>query len=214
VDSTTYRDLYKLSTTRLEIETKFYVRDLKRIETRLQALGARLIQPRVHERNLRFDLPDGSLDRSKRVLRLRSDVAFTLTYKGPGTVQDGIRAREELEVTVSDFEIAERILSALGYQIILIYEKYRMTYQLGRCQIMLDEMPYGMFVEIEGDDNDSIHSMADKLGLKREAAISASYQALFDRVRVAMAFEFRDLTFENFEKTNVLAAMLGVQPAD
>jgi adenylate cyclase class IV len=44
-----------------EIEIKFYVNDLKRLEARLLELGAVLIQPRVHESNVRFDLPDGSL---------------------------------------------------------------------------------------------------------------------------------------------------------
>ena len=38
-----------------ETEVKFYVRQIKRVEERLQALGARLIQPRVYEVNLRFD---------------------------------------------------------------------------------------------------------------------------------------------------------------
>jgi adenylate cyclase class IV len=38
-----------------EIEIKFYVNDLKRLEARLLELGAFLIQPRVHESNVRFD---------------------------------------------------------------------------------------------------------------------------------------------------------------
>ena len=42
-----------------EIEVKFYVNDLKRLEALLLELGAVLIQPRVHESNIRFALPDG-----------------------------------------------------------------------------------------------------------------------------------------------------------
>ena len=44
-----------------EIEAKFYVRDLGKIEARLQSLEARLIQKRVLETNIRFDLPDSRL---------------------------------------------------------------------------------------------------------------------------------------------------------
>ena len=77
---------------------------MKKIETRLQAMGAHLVQPRQFEQNLRFDLPDESLKKTFRVLRLRQDENVVLTYKGPGTkAADGIRAREEWEVTVSDF---------------------------------------------------------------------------------------------------------------
>ena len=56
-----------------ETEVKFYVKQLKRAEQRLQALGAHLIQPRMHEVNLRFDLPDNSLRGAGKVLRLRQD---------------------------------------------------------------------------------------------------------------------------------------------
>ena len=66
-----------------EIEAKFYINNLPKIEARLQQLEARLIQARVHEKNLRFDTPDQSLRREGRVLRLRQDDAARMTYKGP-----------------------------------------------------------------------------------------------------------------------------------
>lgn len=67
----------------IETEIKFYVRNLKAVAARLENLSAQLIQPRVLETNLRFDLPDGSLRQQARVLRLRQDTAARLTYKGP-----------------------------------------------------------------------------------------------------------------------------------
>lgn len=42
------------------------------------------------------------------------------------------------------------LLQELGYVVSEVYEKYRTTYKLNVLQITLDEMPYGMFVEIEG----------------------------------------------------------------
>ena len=44
-----------------ETEAKFFVLDLDGIRMRLQTLEAHLIQPRVLETNIRFDLPDSSL---------------------------------------------------------------------------------------------------------------------------------------------------------
>ena len=76
-----------------ELEVKFYLDDLPTLEDRLRQIGARLVQKRVYESNLRFDTPDGELTRSYQVLRLRQDTAARLTYKGPGSTQDGVKAR-------------------------------------------------------------------------------------------------------------------------
>jgi adenylate cyclase class 2 len=85
-----------------ETEVKFYIQDLDRLKTRLEELGAHLIQERVLETNLRLDLPDASLRAEGRVLRLRQDTAARLTYKGASQKEDGILSREEIEFTVED----------------------------------------------------------------------------------------------------------------
>ena len=204
-----------MNTTGIEIETKFYVRDLKKIETRLQALGAQLVQPRQFEQNLRFDLPDGSLRKTYRVLRLRQDEKAVLTYKGPGSnAVDGIRAREEWEVIVSDFATTQKILESLGYDIQFIYEKYRTTYTLKNSHVMLDEMPFGLFVEIEGEKQSDVLTLAEHLNLDKDGAIPDSYQVLFERVKDALGLSFRDLTFDNFTGIDVPESALGVKCSD
>jgi len=192
-----------------EIEVKFYVQDLGKVEARLRELGARLLRPRAHELNLRYDRPDGSLRREQRVLRLRQSDDSRLTYKGPGSIVGGAMSRQEIEFTVGDFEAAKAFLEALDYQLVVVYEKYRTTYALetsevskdfGSLQalIMLDELPYGNFVEIEGPEAISIHAAADRLGLEWEVVIGKSYLKLFEQLRDKLGFTFRDLTFENF----------------
>ncbi len=197
-----------------EIEAKFYVQDLKRIEMCLQDLKAFLIQPRMLETNLRFDLPDGGLRSKGQVLRLRQDTEAKFTYKGSGKSEQGIVNRTEIEFVVSDFEKAKLFLEALGYQKILQYNKYRTTYEFEACHIMIDELPYGNFVEIEGEDIASIHVAAEQLNLNMQAAISESYSALFEKVRRIMGLKFTDLTFENFVGIQVSPEHLQVQPAD
>lgn len=194
-----------------ELEVKFYIPDLAGLQARLESLGAQLVQPRVHETNLRFDTPAGELTRSYRVLRLRQDAQARLTYKGPGSEQDGVRARLELEFTVSDFDMARRVLEALGYQVSVMYEKYRATYTLEGVLVTLDEMPYGRFIEIEGPDGASIRQVADRLGLDWEARIMESYLVLFDRLRARLGFDFQHLSFANFEGVMVTQEDLGVQ---
>jgi adenylate cyclase, class 2 len=197
-----------------ETEAKFYVRDLEQIRKSLASLDARLIQPRVMELNLRFDLPDASLRAEGRVLRLRRDTEARLTYKGGGKNIRGILSREEIEFVVEDFEKAKKFLEALGYQQIFYYEKYRTTYELDETWIMLDELPYGTFVEIEGKAEETIQALSHRLNLNWEATIERSYSALFEHVQKNLNLSFRDLSFANFEGIRVDETHLGVRAAD
>lgn len=197
-----------------ELEVKFYLSTLTGLENRLKALNAELVQLRVHEINLRFDTPDMQLTRTFRVLRLRKDNQSIVTYKGPGQEIDGVRQRQELEFIVGDFDMAKVFFEALGYQISVIYEKYRVVYDLGAVHITLDEMPYGTFAEIEGPDGKTIQETARRLDLNWEARIIDSYLVLFDRVKSAIGLTFRDLTFENFKGVIVPASALGTRLAE
>ena len=207
-----------MSATGLEIEAKFYILDLDKIKLFLEGLNARLIQERVLETNIRFDLPGAPMRAEGRVLRLRQDTTTKFTYKSASSKEQGVLSREEIEFEVEDFEKAKQFLEALGYQKLVYYEKYRTTYGLepseGLVHIMLDELPYGNFVEIEGATVDAIHSIADQLHLNWDTAIATSYNALLERARRNLNREFQDLSFAEFSSIRVNATDLNVQPAD
>jgi adenylate cyclase class 2 len=197
-----------------ETEAKFYVRDLGRVKSRLDELAARLIQERILETNIRFDLPGAPLRAQGRVLRLRRDTSAKFTYKSASTNEQGVLSREEIEFGVEDFDRAKRFLEALGYEKLVYYEKYRTTYELNHTLIMLDELPYGSFVEIEGATVDAIRALAYELHLEWDSAIGTSYNALFDRVRVALNLSVQDLSFAEFAEITVNAEQLRVVAAD
>lgn len=203
-----------MSTSGQETEAKFYVRDLSRIKSRLDELDARLVQERILERNIRFDLPGAPLRAGGRVLRLRHDTSTKFTYKSASTNEQGVLSREEIEFKVEDFEKAKRFLEALGYQTLVYYEKFRTTYEWNDTLIMLDELPYGSFVEIEGDAVDAIRALAGQLHLQWDTAIATSYNALFDRVRNALNRSILELSFAEFADIKVEAEHLGVVAAD
>ncbi|MBN1451848.1 MAG: class IV adenylate cyclase [Anaerolineales bacterium] len=197
-----------------ETEVKFYVKDLKRVEERLRALGARSIQARVYEVNLRYDLPDSSLRQGGKVLRLRQDERVRLTYKGPSQRSDGVLSRAEFETALDDFESGRNILEALGYIPVATYEKHRSTYELGELHIMLDELPYGDFVEIEGPDAPALQKASKELELDFSAAIPASYLALFEGLCQRRGLDPAQLTFAALEGLQVEPEELSVRPAD
>ena len=185
-----------------ETEIKLYVPDLQPVQQKLEAAGATLKAPRVYERNVRYDDAEHTLTLSGKVIRLRQDTRVRLTYKEDGKVTDGVVSRFEAEVEVSDFDAMETILGKMGYSPYLIYEKYRTTYELDDAEIVLDEMPYGNFVEIEGE-LETIKKLITTLELGAARQYEGSYSTLFERVRQKLGLTFTDLTFANFKGVSV-----------
>jgi adenylate cyclase class 2 len=186
-----------------ETEVKLLVPDLALVQQQLDSLGAVLSAPRVLERNARLDSIDRRLAAHRQVLRLRADSQFRLTFKSEAdSIVDGIIRREEYEIAVSDYDTARIILERLGYTPYMIYEKFRTSYQWIGTEIVLDELPYGNFVEIEGDHN-AIESVITSLDLGAARRIPTSYTGLFEHVRRALNLTFTDLTFANFAGVHV-----------
>ncbi len=185
-----------------EVEVKLHSPDLADVRAALETAGATLVKPRVFERNLRYDSADGALMAQGIVLRLRQDDAVKLTYKADARVESGIVSRFEAEVKVSDFEMMDLILRRLGYQVALIYEKYRTTYELDGAEIVLDELPYGHFTEIEGDAA-TIERLVEKLGLGHSRRMTGSYTDIFLRLRERLGLDVNDCTFDEFAGVDV-----------
>lgn len=198
-----------------ETEVKLFVKDLGRIEMRLRELKAHLIQPRVHEVNLCFDNPNGDLRREFKVLRLRNDTEAKFTFKGPSEERaGGVLSRREIEFTVGSFEAAQDFLEALGFIPVVFYEKYRTTYELHQVHIMLDELPYGNFVEIEGEDINALHKVADLLALNWEAMVKAGYHAIFERITRKFDLDPSQLSFEALRSIQVSKQDLDINYSD
>ena len=181
-----------------ETEVKLHTPDLAAVREALESGGATLTHPRVYERNLRYEDADESLTPRGIVLRLRQDTAAKLTYKAGESYADGIVSRFEAEVRVSDFETMDGILRRLGFHEALVYEKYRTTYEFMGAEVVLDELPYGDFTEIEGDA-ESIERVVATLGLDDCRRMEGSYTDIFADVKARLEMDARDLTFEAFD---------------
>ncbi len=185
-----------------EVEIKLHTPALDAVKRALEAADATLTKPRVFERNARYDSADGSLMAAGIVLRLRQDEAVKLTYKADASVERGIVSRFEAEVEVSDFVTMDVILKRLGYELALVYEKYRTTYELDGAEIVLDELPYGNFTEIEGDAA-TIERVVAALGLGECSRMTGSYVDIFLDVKARLGLKVRDCSFAAFEGVDV-----------
>ncbi len=101
-----------------------------------------------------------------------------LTYKGPRGA--GVfKSREELETAVEDPAALSRIFERLGFQEVIVYEKRRETWQLGPCEIALDELPkLGSWIEIEGPSASAVEQARRQLGLSAVPVVQETYVEL------------------------------------
>jgi adenylate cyclase class 2 len=206
--------LFLSDNTMVETEVKFLIRDPEAVTRKLIGMGAICTQPEVHELNLRFDTPDGSMTSRYHVLRLRKDTRARLTFKGQAYQLGGVSARKEIEVEVSDFDAAQALLEALGYEVSMIYEKQRETYHLEDIEVVIDHTPLGNFVELEGPDPTNIKRLSDALSFDWDARSLFSYAVIFERVKIALGLTFRDMTFQNFKDVAIGSDILDLRPAD
>ncbi|WP_243363928.1 class IV adenylate cyclase [Fundidesulfovibrio terrae] len=163
-----------------ELEAKFAVESLSAVRTALQGQGAVLRKECRFERNAVFDTPGRDLKARGDLLRLRQTDKTVLTWKRPSDkpVPAGVKAMDEVETVVGDFEAMREVLHGLGYEEALWYEKCREQWVLGQALVCLDLLPFGEFVEIEGDPA-MIARAADCLGLDMAKACALTYHDLF-----------------------------------
>lgn len=183
---------------KLEFEVKFFLPDIQLLRQNILNLGARS-QGRFFEKNLRFEDANKTLKAKKCLLRLRHDQKTTLTFKStPPESSDQFKVLNEREVEVSDFPVMNDILESLGFHCEQVYEKWRETLVVENTQFCLDAMPYGNFLEIEGNKKD-IKQYAQDLGLQWGNRILANYLEIFEILRKKFDLKFTDVTFHNFK---------------
>ncbi|MEE9496699.1 MAG: class IV adenylate cyclase [Desulfobacterales bacterium] len=189
----------------LEVEVKFYLADIEGMRNKILELGAKS-KGRLFETNIRYEDKNNSLIKKKSLLRLRQDEKTTFTLKSrPPVKSKDYKIVNELEVEVSDFATMGQILQTLGFHPEQKYEKWRETIILDQTLFCLDRMPYGDFLEIEGQEKD-ITYYASRFGLNWQKRILFNYLEIFEIIRKNLNLEFKDLTFNNFETVDVDAS--------
>jgi adenylate cyclase class 2 len=161
----------------IEIEKKYRLTGKQRQEVlgRLHVIGAKRKGADFEVNTL---YRGGTLDVVRSLLRLRRIGEHGLvTYKESLTPRLDIKHRRENETRVDDPDAMELILEALGFTPALVYEKRRETWRLGHAEVVIDELPFGLFMEIEGSEKD-IGEVESKLAIKRLKTEPLSYPRL------------------------------------
>jgi adenylate cyclase class 2 len=153
----------------MEYEVKIRVADLSPVRARLASLGIRPA-PTLTERDLYFNSPARDFGVTDEALRIRStEEGTSLTYKGPRLVLPGVKAREEIVVTVGSGEALSEILLRLGFTLTAVVEKTRESYRVEETSVALDQVKGpGSFVEIEAPPGLGGDEAAALIGRVRE----------------------------------------------
>jgi predicted adenylyl cyclase CyaB len=165
----------------LEIEAKLRLDNLDDLRDRLVTLGANH-RSTVLETNIILDHEKLMLRNQACGLRIRGAAPIdggnskvTVTYKGP-PIPGRYKSREEIEFITDDWEQTVKLYARLGFVTMLHYQKHRESWQLGNCLVEMDQLPeIGLFAEIEGPDEDSIHRVQEQLGLEGITHVESSY---------------------------------------
>lgn len=136
----------------IEIEKKYRLAagDRERIEQRLREVQA-VFERDEFEENTIFELTQ--LTGRRGILRIRRVGSRTiLTLKRRITSGSSAKQQMEHETDVTDHDELKRIVLELGLTPAVIYEKRRSTWKFGNVEVVLDELPFGNYMEIEGSE--------------------------------------------------------------
>lgn len=138
----------------IEIEKKYRLNETQyaRVSFDLEELKAIFIGEDFEENTI---YGGGSLDEQSAALRVRKIENKTiLTYKRRIQNDSAVKNQIEHETVVDDANEIENIIECLGFEKALIYEKRRKSWKFRNVEIVLDELPFGLFMEIEGSEMD------------------------------------------------------------
>lgn len=159
----------------IELELKAVVPDLTSASRRVEAEGGRLVFAGRLE-DVRYDRPDRSLTSQDLLLRLRvyrdssrGLARASLDWKGPSSINDRYKQREEVNAEVRDPDVLATILERLGLVVIMRLDRDILQYELDGATVRFERYPrMDDLVEVEGEPT-SIEAAIRTLGLPRES---------------------------------------------
>src|ERR1041384_5518907 len=163
----------------IEIEKKYRLTktDRRALEQRMRELGC---EPKPVEFEENTIYSGGGLDFGGCAPRVRGgnpNARAFLTFKRRIPNKSAIKHQEEHEVTVSDPDGMDSILKSLGFRPAFVYEKRRTRWEVGAAKVVIDELPFGLFMEIEASVKE-IKRVERLIGAKELPAVIETYPTL------------------------------------
>lgn len=133
------------------------------------------------EKIKRFDTQDQLYEKNGKYFRIKEGLHNSFELKEKIDVDVKIRTRLDTEFEIEDVEKMEYLLNVLGLKYVRILEKYTQHWKYKNVNIVLDEVNFGFFIDIEGNDSD-IEEFCDIMNLEKNNKILVTYWELFERI--------------------------------
>lgn len=158
-----------------EYEVRILEIDIEDVINKLESLGATL-KGKYEQKRYVYDLNPAE---KGKWIRLRTNgEKTTLTYKDVASSK--IDGTKELEIEVSDFEKTNEFLERIGFYNKGYQENKRIQYELDGVEIDIDSWPLiPTYMEIEGNSEQEVLNMIDKLGMNKETITSLDVQSVY-----------------------------------
>ncbi len=162
-----------------EYEATYTNINKEEVRNRLRSAGAKLIKKEFLQKRCTFELPSGH-EVPHGYLRVR-DEQDKITMSLKVVTENGtIEQQQEIELTVSNFQDACHLLEKIGCEKKAYQESKRELWVLNNLQITIDEWPFlEPFIEIEGESEDEVKSVSEKLGFDYEKAFFGTVTGLY-----------------------------------
>lgn len=162
----------------IEYEATFLNIEKDDMRKRLKAAGAVLVRPEYIQKRKTFQLPKEK--RSEGAwLRVR-DEGDKITMSLKIVDGDAITDQKETCLSINDFSSACELLSTIGCEEKSYQVTKRELWTLAGVEITIDEWPFlDPFVEVEGDSEESVKRVSEKLGFNYSEALFCAVGTLY-----------------------------------
>lgn len=166
-----------------ELEVKFKVDNLEEIKEKIISLGG-VGGEEVFQKTIRLDTPNDDLMKRGIFLRTRKEEQDIMTVKIKKKENKKLFERDEYEIKIEDADKTAAMLKILGFSKERILEKYRTTFDFKKrdVKVMLDRLPFGNYMEIEGETEADIDKMITDLDLPDQERIVNTYWGLLKEI--------------------------------
>ena len=177
----------------IEKELKLKIKDLSGLIEYLKKHGA-VVLNKSKEKTVRLDTSNKDLEKRGVFLRVRAGSKNTITLKEKIGDDKNIRTRKETEFEIQDIEAMAYILGKLGFDYSRTMEKYRINLKYKNAKLSIDEMPFGFYLEIEGEEN-RIEAITKELGYNPEEKILVTYWDILEEYNKEHKTNKKDIEF-------------------
>ena len=179
-------------------EVKFELKDNEDIIRKLRKKRAVLIGG-FKEKTTRYDDENGNYEKDGKFIRVRSGLKNIISFKEKldDSKDDTILKRNDIEVEIGDISKMQYILEVMGLKKTCTMEKYRLKWKFEDVDLNVDELPFGLFLEIHGEE-EQIAKVMEELELARENIVPGTYWDIFEKYKRSNNIEdsIKNIEFE------------------